>query len=166
MAKPLNSFYRPHKRVTFDNLYLDPVTGELVQCPSMTKQEFKFECDINNVIKSFTQTGMFKHVSARAAAGTYQDLPDGIDFQESLHQVEAARSAFMTLPSKIRSRFGNDPAEFLSFAHDPANRAEMSALGLLNPPPVKTAPMEVKLVTEPGTGGDGGVPPIVGAKAP
>lgn len=164
----LYSFYRPHRRVTQDNLSLDPATGEYTPLPSMTKQEFQAECDINNVIKSFSTTGMFKHVSARASAGAYQDLPDAFDFQESLHEVQRAREAFMTLPSKVRARFGNDPAEFLAFTHDDKNREELLAMGLINPPPPPAQPVEVKIVAQEGTptGGDGGSPPSGGAKAP
>jgi len=141
----IRGFYRPHARVTEDNFSLDPVTGEFTYLPSMTKQEFQFECDINNVIKSFSQTGMFKHVSARAGAGAYQDLPDSYDFQDALHQVQQARDAFMPLPSKLRSRFGNDPAEFLAFTHDPANKDELVSLGLAVPPPPPPAPIVVTL---------------------
>lgn len=167
MAKSsLRSFYRPHRRVTFDNLHTDPVTGELTYCPSMTKQEFQHECDINNVIKSFSQTGMMRHVSARAAQGTYQDLPDGVDFQEALHEVERARSAFMTLPAKVRARFGNDPAEFLAFSHDPANLAEMRALGLALPEAVPAPPVEVKIVATDVPTDGGGTPPSQAPKAP
>lgn len=160
------SFYRPHARVTEDNMSVDKTTGELTYLPSMTKQEFQFECDINNVIKSFSATGMFKHVSARASAGAYQDLPDSVDFQESLDQVQRAREAFMTLPSKVRSRFGNDPAEFLAFTHDPSNEAEIRSLGLANPPPKPPPPVEVIIASTEGTGGDGGPPPIAGTKVP
>lgn len=162
----LHGFYRPHRRVTEDNLYMSPDTGELVPMPSMTKQEFQNECDINNVVKSFSATGMYKHVSARAAQGSYQDLPDSFDFQESLHQVHEAREAFMSLPAKLRSRFGNDPAEFLAFTHDPANADEMLTLGLRVPPPPPIPPTEVKIVATEPTGGEGGSPPSGGAKAP
>ncbi|QCQ84788.1 internal scaffolding protein [Blackfly microvirus SF02] len=162
----LYSFYRPHPRVTEDNLYTDPITGEITEMPSMTKQEFQFECDINNVIKAFSQTGMFKHVSARAGQGAYEDLPDSSDFQEALHEVHRAREAFMTLPSKLRSRFGNDPAEFLAFTHDPNNLDELRSLGLANPAPLPPPPVVVTIAPTEGTGGDGGLPPVVGAKAP
>lgn len=148
MAKQkLYGFYRPHRRVTFDNLVPDPKTGEFVYLPSMTKQEFQAECDINNVIKSFSQTGMFKHVSARAAEGAYQDLPDGFDFQESLHTVNRAREAFMTLPAKVRQRFGHDPAEFLAFSADPSNLEELRQLGLAKAPAPPAPPLEVIVKT-------------------
>ncbi|QCQ84657.1 internal scaffolding protein [Blackfly microvirus SF02] len=162
----LMGFFRPHPRFTEDNLYADPQTGELTKMPSMTKQEFRDECDINNVIKAFSTTGMFKHVSARAAAGTYQDLPDSVDFQESLHEVQKAREAFMTLPAKLRGRFFNDPAEFLAFTHNPDNLEELRSLGLATPAPPPIPPVVVTIAPTEGTGGDGGAPPVVGAKAP
>ena len=144
MAKRLYSFYRPHRRVSFDGSH--PDTGEFM--PSMTKQSFKAECDVNNIIKSFKQTGMVQHINQRAAAGAYLDLPEGIELQEALNTVAAAEAAFMSLPSKVRDRFGNDPEQFLNFLHDPKNEAEARELGLLNPlppepavvPPVKDAP--------------------------
>lgn len=165
MAKRLG-FYRPHKPVRFDNLSLDPVTGELAPLPSMTKQEFRDECDINNVIKSFSQSGMFKHVSARAAEGQYLDLPDQVDYQESLDRIRDAQATFMTLPSALRRRFGDDPAEFLAFVHDPQNTEELRTLGLANPLPTPTPPVEVKIVSPEPVGGDGGTPPSQAPKAP
>lgn len=135
----MRGFYRPHGRRGLDGS--DPETGEIP--PPLTKQSFKAECDINNIIKSFSQTGMVTHISERAAKGQYVDLPDSVDFQEALATVEEARTAFMSLPSKIRDRFGSDPEKFLAFLHDPANEAEARALGLLNPvapPPVPVTP--------------------------
>lgn len=160
------SFFRPHARVTENNEWTDPITGEVGPMPSMTKQEFQYECDINNVIKAFSATGMFKHVSARAGEGAYLDLPNSVDFQESLHQVQQAREAFMTLPSKLRARFDNDPAEFLAFSHNPENLEEMRALGLATPAPLPPAPVVVTMAPGEPTGGEGGSPPSGGAKAP
>lgn len=127
------SFYRPHKRVQFTGEVQDPKTGELVKLPSMTKQEFVKECDINNILKQYKATGMISHLSARAAQGAYIDLPDSMDFQESLQIVRDAETAFASLPSKLRERFGNNPAEFLMFCADPANAKEMAELGLTVP---------------------------------
>ncbi|UDN67622.1 internal scaffolding protein [robinz microvirus RP_76] len=132
---PKLSFYRPHARVQWDGSVVNPVTGELTYPPSLTKQEFQKECDINNIVKQYSATGMLRHVSARASQGMYADLPDGVDFQESLHTVEEGRKAFMSLPSKTRARFGNDPAEFLAFCSDTANVEEMRQMGLLQEAP-------------------------------
>lgn len=142
--------YRPHKRVTFDGKWTNPHTGEIVALPSMTKQEFKRECDINNIIKQFSTTGMLNHVSANAKLGAYLHLPDSYDFQESLETVAQAEKAFMTLPSKLRERFDNEPSKFLAFAGDPKNLDEMRTLGLANPaPPKPEAPPVAKPSSDP-----------------
>lgn len=148
--------------MTFDNDLVNPVTGEVTFPPSMAKQEFKAECDINNILKQFSVTGMIRHVSARAAEGRYEDLPDSQDFQESLAIVQQATDAFGTLPAKIRDRFHNEPAEFLAFVSDPANLDEMRTLGLAIP---KASPSPTNASTEQ-PGGEGGSPPSEGAKAP
>lgn len=130
MAKEKHSNYRPHKRVQEHGELADGTIP-----PTMTKQEFIAECDINNIIKQYSETGMLNHVNARAQAGAYTDLPDAYDFQESLETVMAAETAFMTLPSKLRERFNNEPAEFLAFCSDEANLPELRKLGLANPEP-------------------------------
>lgn len=150
------SFYRPHKRVTQDNLYLDPVTGELAEMPSMAKQEFKFECDINNVVKQFKPHHMQQMLAANLASNAYTDLPDDYDYQAALELVKDAERRFLTMPSKVRDRFGQDPAQFLAFASNPDNLSEMRALGLAVPEPVPPEPISVTVVP---TGGDGGKPP-------
>lgn len=140
----MHSFYRPHKRsdTWYTGEVADPKTGELVKLPSMTKQSFVAECDINTIMKQYKKTGMISHVSAHAAQGAYLDLPDATDFQQSLELVKEATIAFNTLPSKVRERFANDPARFLAFCGDPANRKEMGELGLTIPSnPVQVPPV-------------------------
>lgn len=168
MVKKINyGFHRPHKRVQFTGELLDHKTGELVRPPARTKQQFVAQCDINNIVKQFTRTGQFTHLAANAAKGTYTDLPDPIDFQDSMNLVIQAEQAFASLTAKVRNRFSNSPAEFLAFMADSANQEEAIKLGLAKdtrPPP---APPEGagKPPQEP-TGGDGGKPPSEGPKGP
>lgn len=126
----LYSFYRPHERVQLSNEQVDPVTGEVTSLPSMTKQSFVAECDINNILKQYKLTGMVSHINAKAQSGAYLDLPDETDFQSALETVIRAEESFATLPSKLRTRFNNDPAEFLEFMADPRNQDEAIELGL------------------------------------
>lgn len=147
MKKPFGH-YRPHKRVQYTGELVNPHTGQVVRPPSMTKQEFVRETDINNVIKSYSQTGMVNHINAKAAQGAYQDLPDAFDFQESLHIIKQAEEAFMTLPAKVRDRFGQDPAEFLAFLNNPENADEARKLGILKPQEAAPPPIKVE-VTNP-----------------
>lgn len=122
--------YRPHKRVVFDGTLTNPVTGEILTPVRRVKQEFRNECDINNILKQYKLTGQVAHIRANASQGAYTDLPEGTDFQEALNTVIAGQAAFATLPAKVRDRFGNDPNQFLYFMADPANQEEAIELGL------------------------------------
>lgn len=143
----ISGWYQNHPRVSFRNEQINPVTGEITYPPSMTKQEFKDQCNINKIIKEFTITGQISHISAKAAQGAFLDLPADLDYQTSLNVMIRAEEAFMALPAAIRDRFGHDPAQFLGFVADPANADELIRLGIRTPP----AP--------PAPGGDGGTPP-------
>jgi phage internal scaffolding protein len=137
-------FYLPgDRRNDQDNLVEDLKTGELVTLPSMTKQSFKAECDINNIVRDFTPQYMAELTMLNQQAGLYQDLPDTIDYQMSLEALRQTDAAFASLPAKIRARFDNDPAQFLQFFNDPANQEEAIALGLAldtRPPPPPEEP--------------------------
>lgn len=151
-APKIIGWYQPHPVVAIDGLLLDHVTGEYKKPVPRTKQEFREQCDINNVIKQFTATGQINHISAAAARGAFMDLPDDLDYQSSLNIVLKAEESFMALPAKVRDRFDNDPATFLAFVDDPKNADELVKLGIRNPPPRASEPA-------PGAGGAGGTPP-------
>lgn len=136
----VHGFYRPHKRVSEDGAIIDPRTGELTYPPTMTKQAHRDECDINNILKQYRLTGIVRHISAKAAQGAYQDLPDPMEFQDALHMVMRAEESFETLPSSVRARFGNDPTAFLEFTSNPANAAELVELGLATRSPDQEPP--------------------------
>lgn len=99
--------------------------------PSRVKQSFKDECDINKILARWQKTGVLDHVNRYQ--GDYADVTPIPDYREALNSVMAAQAAFNSLPSKIRERFGNDPAQFLDFVHDEGNLNEMRSLGLLKP---------------------------------
>lgn len=61
-----------------------------------------------------------------------------------MNQIVQAQDMFMSLPSKIRNRFGNDPSQFLDFVSDPLNKDEMRSLGLLKDVVSKEAPEPLK----------------------
>lgn len=110
---PVLGHYLPHRAVDWDGMVADPRTGELVKEPSMTKQSFKDECDINNIVKRFEATGIVDHLNLKAAEGVYQDLPDPIDLQGALDVSRHASEAFAALPAVLRAHFDNDPVKFL-----------------------------------------------------
>lgn len=98
--------------------------------PSMTKQSFAAACDINNIMRKYQRTGAVDHVKQYGAQ--YMDV-DPITYHEAQNALLMADSMFRDLPSSLRSRFNNRPAEFLAFVQNPANLDEMRTLGLANP---------------------------------
>ena len=109
------SAYMAQLRVSFGT------TGD-----SRTKQSFKNECDVNNILKNYNKTGILPEGNP----GEYRDL-DGTDYQDYMNTIAGAQSHFNDLPSAIRKRFENDPSKFLSFVHDDKNIDEAHKLGLL-----------------------------------
>jgi phage internal scaffolding protein len=103
--------------------------------PTLTQQQFKEQCDINNIIKNYHQTG---ELPLSKKVGQFLDVSNVQDYQTSLQTVFEAQHAFEALPSKIRSRFENDPQQLIAFVEDDANYDEAIKLGLL---PQKKAPI-------------------------
>lgn len=152
----IKSFHHPHDRSAtwYTGETVNPVTGEVTREPSMTKQSFVLECDINNILKQYRATGIVTHISAQASQGMYADLPDSLDFQESLEVVRQAEAAFASLPSKVRDRFQNNAAQFLAFTQDPNNAQELVDLGLASVtapagPPAPPPPPPAQVATAP-----------------
>lgn len=96
----------------------------------LTKQDMKDDCDINVIMKRYEKTGMVDHVSRYQ--GQYGDF-EAMEFHEAMNFVIEAQDMFMSLPSKIRARFGNDPGAFLEFVNDENNTDELRKMGLLKP---------------------------------
>lgn len=122
-----------------------------VDCgPTMTKQSFKDECDINLIMKRYSKSGVLNHLNKYE--GRYGDFGDGLDFQSAMGHVIKAQDMFDELPAHVRKRFANSPAEFLDFVSDPVNSEEMVKLGLatLRPvqPPVSEAPRKGTFVSD------------------
>lgn len=109
--------------------------------PSLTQQHFKDECDINNIMKHYTESGLLP--TGTAATAVYGDFSTVEDYLTALNTIDQATDQFNQLPSKVRDRFRNDPAELLDFILKPENKAEAQAIGLLAsepPPPAPAAP--------------------------
>lgn len=97
------------------------------------RQEFSRECDINRIMEKWQRTGVIEH--RNTFQGQYGDFTAApADYSEAMNSVLAAQEMFMTLPSTVRKRFGNDPGEFLSFVQDKANAEELVKLGLATAP--------------------------------
>lgn len=148
---PLYDMYKPHRSEPFLTV------GE-----SATKQSFVEECDINNILREYSKTGQFNHMAQMQREGVYAELPDEMDFQQAMNIVVQSEAAFASLPSKVRNRFHNNPAEFLEFMADPENQDEAIRLGLAvdtrpEIPPVEGNPkVPARPATEPVQGDNPG----------
>ena len=112
----------------FDRRPVDLVF-DLDKEPSLTEQSHARECDINNIMKRYENDGLLTHVNT--FQGDYGDFTEVQDYHTSMNQILMADEMFMSLPAKIREKFGNDAAKFLMFADDPENEDEMRDMGLL-----------------------------------
>lgn len=109
-----------------------PKLSSALTCPETgrTKQSFKAECDINNIMAKYQKTGVLDF--ARKNEPRYGDCV-GAEFNSAMLLVAGAQSMFQQLPSSTRAYFKNDPAAFLDFVDDPKNYDEMARMGLLVP---------------------------------
>lgn len=123
------------------------------ETPSRTKQGMKDECDINGIMKRFERTGLITHNAKREAY--FDDVSAVPDFATAIETVRKAEDMFMSLPAKVRREFENDPAAYVAFCADPANREKMVELGLIDKY-VKPAPVEVVVTNEPAPAPAGG----------
>lgn len=100
--------------------------------PTKTQQNFKDECDINNIVDRFLKTNTMPDVNIPEAFGDYLNAPGS--FHEALNLVIEAQDGFNSLPSNIRARFNNDPGALLDFLQDENNLEEAYTLGLVEKP--------------------------------
>lgn len=138
----------PKFRTLYDHEQL-PGKGDFR--PTKTKQEFKAESDINNILNRYSATGILP--DTRRGDPLYIDTtaPELSDFQLAHNLVVGTNERFASLPAKIRDRFANDPVQMLLFLNNDANREEAVTLGLIKPDTYKSAsapPSEAQAATE------------------
>jgi phage internal scaffolding protein len=102
---------------------------------SLAQQQFREECDINEIVRRFGLTGEIPGDFDMPVSG---DFTDAVDFHTSMDMIRKAQESFDRLPAEVRSRFSNDPGRLMTFLEDKENKAEALKLGLLQPPPEKT----------------------------
>jgi len=96
-----------------------------------TKQSFKAECDVNNIVAKYQRTGILAFNEKHEAR--YFDTT-GIEFAHAMQVVAEGNQMFADLPSSMRKRFHNDPVAFMEFVHNPANFDEGVKLGIFDAP--------------------------------
>lgn len=95
--------------------------------PSRTKQSFADESNINTILRKYHQTGFFPYYDKPQLYGDFTNIHD---YHTAHNKLIEANNAFNALPSNIRKRFENSPAQFLEFIAEPSNHDEMVELGL------------------------------------
>lgn len=73
-----------------------PRSGTVNDEPSVAVQYFREECDINNIVRQYTETGVIGHM--RNGTPQYGDAPD-LNYYESLCIAAEAASAFELDPT-------------------------------------------------------------------
>lgn len=92
-----------------------------------TKQAFKDECDINQILKRAQREGSLSHVQKYPKA-VYGEFDGEFDLLTATGKIARAEEIFRDLPSEIRSEFGNNALAFVKFAGDPANNSKLVEL--------------------------------------
>lgn len=114
-----------------------------------TEQNHVKDCDINIIMKRALRGQGSEYI--RDDPGSYGDATS-VDFYQAHVLVAESKTMFEELPSKIRSRFENDPGQFLEFIKDEKNLPEAIELGLVKKPLPEPEPepiIAVSPTTEP-----------------
>lgn len=101
---------------------------------SKTQQHHEKETNVNKIMAKAYKTGMVP-VSMKSPL-LCENFESAADFMECQNIIAKARQDFMALPSSIRKRFANEPANLMEFLQNEDNRAEAIKLGLVSPTPV------------------------------
>lgn len=109
----------------------EPVRCDMNGDPGRTVQSDAQAADINNIVNRWLQTG---EVYAPRQRPEYGDFTNATDYLTAVNKVNDAQQAFAELPSRIRSKFKNDPFELIEFLDDEANHPEAVELGILVAP--------------------------------
>lgn len=109
--------------------------------PSLTKQEFGDESNINNIVNRSIKTGqppMTSFTSPLSRMGgrkpIYGDI-SSVDYHQMMNKVADMQTKFNMLPARTRSKFRNSPEAMMRWLEDEKNYDEAVKLGLLVPDP-------------------------------
>lgn len=120
--------------------------------PSLTKQEYKEECDIVKQINKLAVYGDASGLVQNNDTARYIDCSDIPDFITAQNTVIKATEMFNNLSADIRKEFDNDPAELLKFVSDDKNYDKAVKLGLVEPKKVVEPSSDASVQTDSGSG--------------
>jgi phage internal scaffolding protein len=136
----------------YDRMAASNASGLRCRDPSLAVQDQRDEVDINTIVRRFGLTGMLPEDVRAPQYGDFQGIND---YHGAMNAVCLANESFDALSPEVRFRFQNDPGAFVDFCLDPANKAELTKLGLVEAP---VAPI-VDVAAAPGSPGDVAAPP-------
>ena len=90
-----------------------------------TKQSFRDETDINQILKRAQKSGTISHLNKYEAR--YGDFSN-FDFFEAQLKLAQGAEIFDALPVEIRSEFNQSSAEFFDYVNNPANKDRLHEL--------------------------------------
>lgn len=133
------------------NYGIPPTDG--TYCEDKVDQTGADAVDINKIMERVDPSG--KQFAKAVAQGFqtpagmfYDDFTSAPDFAAAQEIFVHGKAQFEMLPAKLRSRFNNDPQEFMDYIHNPANLEEQYTLGIRVKPPVKEPEVTLKDINE------------------
>lgn len=139
----------------YDTMAASNKSGLLCRDESLAVQDQKDEVDINTIVRRFGLTGQLPE---DVRAPQYGDFIGITSYHDAMNSIAAAHESFEAMPAEVRSRFNNDPGQFVDFCLDPANKADLTKLGLVEAPPLSSA----NVAAAPEPPGDVAAAPAVG----
>jgi len=104
------------------------IPGTVIEGESLTQQHQADEADINKILEKWFRTGVLDHVNQREQV--FADATLVPDYATAQLHISIVNDHFMSLPSKDRLFFNNDPGQYLDFVSDPANAEALVKMGL------------------------------------
>lgn len=121
-----------------------------------TKQSFKDETDINQILARAWRGGAISHLAKYGA--TYGDFSDIDDLLTAHQRLEKGQQIFNELPAELRREFGT-PAKFYNYVNDPANADKLERVLPQLAKPGRQMPAVRRTAATEAVAGNAGVPP-------
>jgi phage internal scaffolding protein len=110
---------------------------------SLTKQQYKDDCDINVIMKR-AKKGIMPNLTTLKPR--FDDVSHIGDYSTIMNTLVKADQEFAKLPAHLRNKFDNDPAKLQKFMYDENNYDEAVKLGICNPKAQEPEPDPVPVV--------------------
>ena len=128
--------------------------------PSLTRQEFAEECDINALMARYEGHvigGPGNMAPAEPMYADFGNMPKTLlEYMDFMNMAEAE---FMRLPAVVRREFDNSAHMFVEFASNPENLEQMRTWGLAPPAKAPEAPAAAPAAVAPVPQGEASATP-------